>query len=188
MKVTCEQKLPRQHPRYKGGNALHFDKFVEHIYQPRNMRRMIQHYPPLSASRMDRRRERARKLLGLPSLLLQPVLHTLSTIIWQALQFIINFICISINRAFLLLVYTLRLICCSSTEMCFQLFVPSRWITLRFWPTQRRAGPAASAEPQPRNPSPSISASIDLLEASRQRSHFSIFRIRLRAQQLVLLC
>ena len=103
--MTCEQKLPRQHPRYKGGNALHFDKFVEHIYQPRNMRRMIQHYPPLSASRMDRRRERARKLLGLPSLLLQPVLHTLSTIIWQALQFIINFICISINRAFLLLVY-----------------------------------------------------------------------------------
>ena len=70
------------------GNVSHSTQLVQHIYQARHMRRVIQHDTTLSAIRIDERWKRPRKKLSLHLLCLSrsPLFRILATLFGQAIR------------------------------------------------------------------------------------------------------
>ena len=70
------------------GNVSHSTQLVQHIYQARHMRRVIQHDTTLSAIRIDERWKRARTKLSLHLLCLSrsPLFRILATLSGQAIR------------------------------------------------------------------------------------------------------
>ena len=70
------------------GNVSHSTQLVQHIYQARHMRRVIQHDTTLSAIRIDERWKRPRKKLSpnLPCLSRSPLFRILATLFGQAIR------------------------------------------------------------------------------------------------------